>query len=115
MSLTGQNLSFEVDFDIFSIRFWPKVAQQTKVAPLVAWTEICSEIKGRVDSFNYEDGGIPANLYVEEARSSKKKKSSGFLTKLEKSQIYYIFLKYEQWKQQFRAYDQNDVVNHILR
>ena len=37
------------------------------------------------------------------------------MTDQEKSSIYWIFLKYEQWKQQYRAYDQNDVVNHILR
>ena len=41
--------------------------------------------------------------------------SAGFLTEVEQSSIYSIFLKYEQWKQQFRAYDQNDVVNHIFR
>lgn len=31
MSLSSQNLSFEVDFDVFAARFWPKVAQQAKV------------------------------------------------------------------------------------
>ena len=104
MSLEGQNLSFEVDFDVFSIRFWPKVKQQSKVAPLVAWTEICSEIKGRVDSFNYEESGIPQDLYLQQTKK-KKGDSSGFLTKLEKSSIYWVWLKYEQWKYQYRAYD----------
>ena len=105
MSLHGQNLSFEVDFDIFSIRFWPKVAQQTKIAPLVAWTEICSEIKGRVDSFTYDgEAGISSEVYLATSRKKKQTKH-GFLTDKEKQQIYWIFLKYEQWKQQYRAYD----------
>ena len=26
-----------------------------------------------------------------------------------------IFLKYEQWKVEFRAYDLNDLVNHVLK
>ena len=26
-----------------------------------------------------------------------------------------IFLRYEQWKSQMRAYDMNDVVNHVLK
>ena len=115
LSLDTQNLSFEVDFDVFSVRFWPKVAASAKVQPLVAWTEICSEIKGRVDSFEYEEGGIPSELYIGKSRESTRKKNTGFLTEVEKSSIYWIFLKYEQWKQHFRAYDQNDVVNHILR
>ena len=71
------------------------------MAPLVAWTEICSEIKGRVDSFTYKEGGISADVYLKKDR----KKKSGFLTELEKSQIYWIFVKYEQWKVQYRAYD----------
>ena len=60
--------------------------------PLVAWTEICSEIKGRVDSFEYDEGGIPSDLYI--SKSIKRKKSE-FLTEAEKSSIYWIFLKYE--------------------
>ena len=33
----------------------------------------------------------------------------------ERIQIYTIFLKYEKWKSEMRAYDFNDVVNHVLR
>ena len=73
----------------------------------MAWTEICSEIKGRVDSFEYEEGGISSNLYISKSSSSSKKRKArdDFLTESEKSSIYWIFLKYEQWKQHFRAYD----------
>ena len=65
----------------------------------MAWTEICSEIKGRVDSFEYEEGGIPSEMYIGKSKNNRKKKASaGFLTEAEKSSIYWIFLKYEQFK-----------------
>ena len=47
----GQNLSFEVDYEMFRTKFWPKITFRTQVTPFVAWTEICSEIKGRFDSW----------------------------------------------------------------
>ena len=80
LSLKSRNLSFEVDFEIFKTRFWPKVIMQTKLSPLVVWTEICSEIKGRVDSYAHDFGGIPANQYIKWRR----KKATGFLTVEEK-------------------------------
>ena len=33
----------------------------------------------------------------------------------EKIEVYTIWVKYEQWKTEMRAYDMNDVVNHILQ
>ena len=62
-SLRSQNLSFEVDFSIFETRFWPRVRHLTKLSPLVIWTEICSEIKGRVDSYKNDLGGIDDESY----------------------------------------------------
>lgn len=70
-SLRSQNLSFEVDYNIFETRFWPRVRQKTKLSPLVIWTEICSEIKGRVDSYKYEQGGIDVGTYLQ--KTGKKK------------------------------------------
>ena len=32
----------------------------------------------------------------------------------EKIEVYTIWLRYEQWKTEMRAYDFNDVVNHVL-
>lgn len=57
-------MSFEVDFEVFRTRFWPKVTTKTKLTDLVVWTEICSEIKGRHDSWQYELGGLPDSLYI---------------------------------------------------
>lgn len=91
MSVESRNLSFEVDFDIFKTRFYPKVTMTTKLNPLVIWTEICSEIKGRIDSYKYQNGGIPAPQYIQ----WRKKKTSGFLTVNERAQVYTIFLRYE--------------------
>lgn len=65
MTITSRTMTFEVDFDIFKARFFPKVVMTTKLSPLVVWTEICSEIKGRVDSCKYECGGIPPEQYIQ--------------------------------------------------
>ena len=91
-SLRSQNLSFEVDYNMFELRFWPRVRMMTKLNPLVIWTEICSEIKGRVDSYKYsETGGIDIDAYL--ARSNKKKGT--FLEYEEKVEVYMIWLRYE--------------------
>ena len=83
----------------------------TKMNPLVIWTEICAEIKGRVDSYKFEGGGIDLETYLQ--RSAKKKGT--FMTAGEKIEVYMIWIRYEQWKTELRAYDLNDVVNHVLQ
>ena len=90
----SQYLSFEVDYGIFESRFWPKVRHMTKMSPLVIWTEVCSEIKGRIDSYKREIGGVDADEYL--MKSGKKK--GNFMSFEEKIQVYKIWLKYEQWK-----------------
>lgn len=75
------------------------------------WTEICSEIKGRVDSYKFEDFGININGYM--AGTGKKK--GNFMEVEEKYEVYMIWIRYEQWKNEMRAYDLNDVVNHVLQ
>ena len=114
-NLTGRQLSFEVDFDIFRNRFWPKVASWTKVAPLVVWTEIYSVIKGGAQIYQYDYCVLPLGVYLSiETRSSKKLDASKFLDVKEKAVIYQIFMHYEKWKQSMGAYDFNDVVNHVI-
>ena len=71
-----------------------------KLASLVVWTEIFSEIKGRYDSWKYPLGGIPDNLYVRVNRLK-----NHFLEWHERHQVYEIFLCYEKWKEQISSYD----------
>ena len=63
----------------------------TKLSSLVIWTEICAEIKGRVDSYKFEEGGIDIETYLQ--KSAKKK--GAFMTPEEKIQVYMIWLRYE--------------------
>ena len=109
-SLRSQNLGFEVDYNIFETRFWPRVRGMTKLTPIVIWTEITSEIKGRVDSYKFESGGTDIDTYLQ----GMGKKKGNFMTVEEKYEVFMIWLRYEQWKNEMRAYDLNDVVNHIL-
>lgn len=52
----------------------------TKLSSLIIWTEICAEIKGRVDSYKFEEGGIDIETYLQ--KSAKKK--GAFMTPEEK-------------------------------
>eukprot|EP00347_Sterkiella_histriomuscorum_P003774 403362997 len=114
-NITGRQLSFEIDFETFKSRFWPKVAGWCKLAPLVAWTEICSVIKGGAECCDYQFSALPFMIYIgQDARSTKKLDAARFLKPDEKIQIYQIFMHYEKWKQSMGAYDFNDVVNHII-
>ena len=104
-----QQLSFEVDFDIFESKFWPKVGNRKnmkKISPTLVWTEIYSVIKGGLKSSTFYMGYLPKQLY-------NKSEGSDFLTCNEKKTIYYLFLEYEKWKAEQHAYDFMDVVNHL--
>ena len=37
------------------------------------------------------------------------------MTPQEKIEVYLVWVRYEQWKSELRAYDLNDVVNHVLQ
>jgi len=58
---------------------------------------------------------LPFTLYIGEgARSTRKLDAAKFLTIQEKVNIYNIFMHYEKWKESMKAYDFNDVVNHVI-
>jgi len=109
-SATDRYLSFEVDFEVFKLRFWPTVAPSTKLDPLTVWSEIYSVLKGHEDAVKYNDYFLPLNEYLEilEHKSSA-------LTLSERYQVYMLFLKYEKWRQRMKAYDMMDLTNHILK
>ena len=90
-------MSFEVDFETFRTRFWPKVNSWTKISPLVVWTEIYSIIKGNADAIKYDYSVLPFAVYLGNIRTTKVE-SASFLTLEEKIMIYQIFMHYERWK-----------------
>ena len=115
-NLEGRQLSFEVDFETFRQRFWPKVANWSRLNPLVVWTEIYSVIKGSVECYQYEYKVLPMFVYLgNQPRIKGHTEAAKFLTVQEKIMIYQIFMHYENWKQQMQAYDFMDVVNHIIK
>ena len=106
-----QTLSFEVDYDIFESKFWPKISHRRhlkKLSPTLVWTEIYSVIKGSIRSKCYYQGYLPDYEYVNGGEKH-------FLNKIEKRIIYFIFLEYERWKSENSAYDFMDVVNHLYK
>ena len=106
-----QQLSYEVDFEMFESKFWPKVGNRKsmkKLSPTVVWTEIYSVIKGGLSSSHYYMGYLPRHIYIKDEASS-------FLNLNEKKTIYYLFLEYEKWKAEQRAYDFMDVINHLQK
>ena len=109
--LERQQLSFEVDYDVFEQKFWPKIGtrkQMKKISASLVWTEIFSTIKGGIRSCQFYMGYLPRHIYI-------KQEGSEFLYLNEKKTIYYIFLEYEKWKSEQRAYDFMDIVNHIQK
>ena len=100
-----------MDYDVFEQKFWPKIGTRRtakKISPTLVWTEIYSVIKGGQRSCDFWMGFLPKHVYL-------KSEASDFLYLAEKKAIYYIFLEYEKWKAEQRAYDFMDVVNHIQK
>jgi hypothetical protein len=78
-----------------------------RLSAIFLWTEIMSVIKGSLHQASY--------LYQKYLnRPEYLRHGNPVLSKKEKSTIYYIFLKYEEWKLNVRAFDFLDVVNHVL-
>lgn len=77
-----------------------------KLSPTFLWTEIMSVIKGSLH-------GKMIERYL--SRVDYIHYGNKVLSRKEKSTIYYIFLKYEEWKLNVRAFDFLDVVNHIVQ
>jgi len=104
----------EVTFEVFEARFIKRyhrfMSKQAlrKMSAIFIWTEIMSVIKGSIAGrFSAVTGWLTADEYQTEG--------SAFLTKREKSTLYYLFLKYEEWKLNVKAFDFLDVVNHVVK
>mmetsp|Transcript_18088 Transcript_18088/g.22615 ORF Transcript_18088/g.22615 Transcript_18088/m.22615 type:complete len:153 (+) Transcript_18088:833-1291(+) len=103
----------EVTLEIFEERFMPRMQRfmskslSKKLSPSFIWSEIMSIIKGRIRS----DGRVYQKFL---SRREYSRFGSHWLEKKEKNTLYYIFLQYEDWKLNVRAFDFLDVVSHVL-
>jgi hypothetical protein len=80
-TFTNQQLSFEVDFEVFEqqfyARFTKKHHQKNRLSAATLWTEIISVIKGGLNSSDYYGGSLTSKAYIT-------KFASPFLTKRER-------------------------------
>lgn len=112
LNIDEMPLCQEVTFDVFEQRFIPRYYKfmskslSRKLSPAFIWTEIMSVIKGGISYYSSIQRYLGRNEYQQ--------KGSPFLNHKEKSTIYFLFLQYEQWKLNVRAFDFLDVVNHII-
>ena len=107
----------EVDFDIFSRKFWPTIvgkiqtgsqSQRKLFSPASVWREIQTNIKGCVEAHEFAAHYIP--LFRYQTLFLDKTIFTSALHPL----LYEIFYLYEKWAYQNNYYDQSDLVNHIL-
>lgn len=110
-----QQLSFEIDYDVFVTRFFNRFKQksrtlqrQKKLSEALIWTEIFSVIKGGTESSKFYGGILPAKQYIMEFGSPT-------LTRHELQTVYWIFIEYEKWKDEQNAFDLMDLVIHIRK
>ena len=78
-----------------------------KLSPTFIWSEIMSVIKGSI-----RDDKRVFQKFL--SRREYQKMGSRWLDVKELNTIYYIFLQYEEWKLNVRAFDFLDVVSHVL-
>ena len=76
------------------------------MSAIFIWTEIMSVIKGSVCANVLFKSHLTQTEYETEGSET--------LSVKEKATLYYIFLKYEEWKLNIRAFDFLDVVNHVM-
>ena len=101
--------------EIFEEKFMPRMQRfmskslSRKLSPTFIWTEIMSVIKGSIDQ-----GTTQNQSYLTRRQYLNYNQNKSLLSNKEKSTLYYIFLQYEQWKLNVRAFDFLDVVNHVL-
>ena len=107
----------EVDFDIFSRKFWPTTigkiqtgsqSQRKLFSPASVWREIQTNIKGCVEAHEF------ATHYVPLTRFQKLFTNKTTFPPDLQPLLYEIFYLYERWAWENNYYDQSDLVNHIL-
>ena len=111
--IKDQAFAQEVDFEMFESKFWGKNKGRLSVSAMNVWTEIFSVIKGglQTDWFNYVRRG--SSSVMQKKKYFAIKSSMPYITPKEKNQIYWLYVKYEQWKNENNFYDFMDVVKHV--
>ncbi|BFZ21228.1 hypothetical protein BsWGS_24267 [Bradybaena similaris] len=96
----------ECTYEVFAYEVWPKLAKKSEIDchPSLVWTEIMSFIKGSYESLYTEKGYLDKEEYIKLGR----KRAPSFTGN--RSQIYDIFLKYHNYKQQHSLFDEADLV-----
>jgi superfamily I DNA/RNA helicase len=114
LSIEEQTFAQEVDFEMFEAKFWKKNKGRIKVSAMNVWTEIFSVIKGglQTDWWSYIRHGSCS--VVSKTRYLRMKSSMDYLDAKERLQIYWIYVKYEKWKNAHNYYDFMDVVRHVF-
>ena len=114
LNIIDQTFAQEVDFEMFESKFWGKNKGKLKVSAMNVWTEIFSVIKGglQTDWYSYIKKGIGS--VMSRTKYMKIKSSMDYLSMTERAQIYWLYIKYEQWKNAQNMYDFMDVVRHVF-
>ncbi|CAG5125043.1 unnamed protein product, partial [Candidula unifasciata] len=96
----------ECTYEDFAYEVWPKIAKKAEIDchPSLVWTEIMSFIKGSYESLYTEKGYLDKEEYINVGR----KRAPNFSGS--RSQVYDVFLKYNNYKQQHSLFDEADLV-----
>ena len=111
--IKDQAFAQEVDFEMFESKFYGKNKGRLSISAMNVWTEIFSVIKGglQTDWYGYIRRG--ATSIMQKKKYFNIKSSMDYLSLKERNQIYWIYVKYEQWKTENNLYDFMDVVKHV--
>ena len=114
LTIMDQTFAQEVDFEMFESKFWGKNKGRLKVSAMNVWTEIFSVIKGglQTDWYSYIRRGTGS--VMSKTKYMRIQSSMNYLSMKERAQIYWIYVKYEQWKNSHNMYDFMDVVRHVF-
>lgn len=94
-----------ITYSIFANKFWPQMIKgKCPYNPALVWKEIKSFLKGSFEALNSPQG----ILTEEEYKKLGRKRSPNF--KEDRSEIYQLFLRYQQIRSQGGYFDEEDVL-----
>eukprot|EP00439_Symbiodinium_sp_Y106_P021745 s118_g2.t1 len=102
---------YEVDYDLFKLKFWPKLCQKVPSGcdAVLVWREFMSYIKGSYRVLDTEQGYLDLATYQE----ITSKCSPGF--KDFRKEIYAAFKTYEKLREEWNYFDRMDVARHVIQ